>query len=178
LVSIVFVTFTLYRAPLTLIFALQGRILPYLVGLAHDANRAQLGRIARGVVVGGTGLALVGAVVGWFVGPEVVGLLYGAQYSPSDVVAMLAAGGVMAAAAAQIASQVLVAEGRTTRLSWAWLGGLAIGLVTLLVVPGGTRHPGGHRLRRRRDRRPGAHGRAGDPALGVSLLTPSKRSLS
>jgi O-antigen/teichoic acid export membrane protein len=137
LVSIVFVTFTLYRAPLTLIFALQGRILPYLVGLAHDANRAQLGRIARGVVLGGTGLALVGAVAGWFVGPEVVGFLYGAQYSPSDVVAMLAAGGVMAAAAAQIASQVLVAEGRTTRLSWAWLGGLGIGMVTLLAVPGG-----------------------------------------
>ncbi|HUG08092.1 MAG TPA: hypothetical protein VMP13_04260 [Acidimicrobiia bacterium] len=136
LVSIVFVTFTLYRAPLTLIFALQGRILPYLVGLARDANRAQLGKIARGVVLVGTALALAGALIGWFVGPEVVGLLYGAQYSPSDVVAMLAAGGVMAAAAAQIASQVLVAEGRTTRLSWAWLGGLVVGLVVLMLVPG------------------------------------------
>ncbi len=136
LVSIVFVTFTLYRAPLTLIFALQGRILPYLVGLARDANWAQLGKIARGVVLGGTALALAGAVVGWFVGPEVVGLLYGAQYRPTDIVAMLAAGGVMAAAAAQIASQVLVAEGRTTRLSWAWLGGLVVGVLALLIVPG------------------------------------------
>lgn len=136
LVSIVFVTFTLYRAPLTLIFALQGRILPYLVGLARDANWAQLGKIARGVVLGGTALALAGGVVGWFVGPEVVGLLYGAQYRPTDIVAMLAAGGVMAAAAAQIASQVLVAEGRTTRLSWAWLGGLVVGVLALLIVPG------------------------------------------
>lgn len=136
LVSIVFVTFTLYRAPLTLIFSLQGRILPYLVGLSRDANHRQLGRIASWVVIVGVGLAALGGLVGWLVGPDVVGLLYGDEYMPSDLVAMLAAGGVMAAAAAQIASQVLVAEGRTTRLSWAWLGGLAVGVATLVFSTG------------------------------------------
>ena len=136
LISILFVTFTLYRAPLTLIFALQGRILPYLVGLSRDADHTQLVRITRGVVLGGAVLAGLGAVVGWFVGPEVVGFLYGEQYTPTDVVAMFAAGGVMAAAAAQIASQVLVAEGRTSRLSWAWLGGLLVALVVLVVARG------------------------------------------
>jgi hypothetical protein len=49
---------------------------------------------------------------------------------------MFAAIGVMAAAAAQIVSQVLVAEGRTSRLSWAWLGGLIVGLAVLLLVGG------------------------------------------
>ena len=136
LVSIVFVTFTLYRAPLTLIFALQGRVLPYLVGLSREANHLQLGKIARRVVMAGTGLALAGGLVGWLVGPAVVGLLYGEQYSPTAVVAMFAAIGVMAAAAAQIVSQVLVAEGRTSRLSWAWLGGLIVGLAVLLLVGG------------------------------------------
>lgn len=136
LVSIVFVTFTLYRAPLTLIFALQGRILPYLVGLSRDANHHQLVRIARGVVVIGAALAALGGLVGWVVGPEVVGLLYGEEYMPTDMLAMLAAGGVMAAAAAQITSQVLVAEGRTTRLSWAWLGGLLIGVLALILATG------------------------------------------
>jgi O-antigen/teichoic acid export membrane protein len=136
LVSILFVTFTLYRAPLTLIFALQGRILPYLVGLSRDANHHQLVRIARGVVLGGAGLALAGGVVGLLIGPEVVGLLYGEEYMPTPLVAMLAAGGVMAAASAQIASQVLVAEGRTARLSWAWFGGLVVGVVVLLVARG------------------------------------------
>lgn len=136
LISIVFVTFTLYRAPLTLIFALQGRVLPYLVGLARDANHHQLIRITRSVVLGGVALAGLGAVVGWLVGSEVVGLLYGEQYIPADLVAMFAAGGVMAAASAQIASQVLVAEGRTSRLTWAWLGGLVVGLTVLLVSGG------------------------------------------
>lgn len=136
LVSILFVTFTLYRAPLTLIFALQGRILPYLVGLAREANHTQLARIARGVVLAGGGLTVLGGLVGWIVGPEVVGLLYGEEYMPTALVAMLAAGGVMAAAAAQIASQILVAEGRTTRLSWAWFGGLLVAVIAVLVSAG------------------------------------------
>lgn len=136
LISIVFVTFTLYRAPLTLIFALQGRILPYLVGLARDQDQARLGRIAGWVVMAGTGLALLGGVVGWLVGPEVVTLLYGSEFLPDRTMTLFAAAGVMAAAAAQIASQVLVAEGRTRRLAVAWFGGLAAGLMALLLVGG------------------------------------------
>jgi O-antigen/teichoic acid export membrane protein len=141
LFSVIFVTFTLYRAPLTLIFALQGRILPYLVGLAGDSSFEKLSRIARIVVLGGLGLAAAGGLVGWVIGPEVVTVLFGEEFAPSATVAMLAAAGVVAAATAQVASQVLVAEGRTTRLSFAWLGGLVVGVVVLIVVGGevGTR---------------------------------------
>jgi O-antigen/teichoic acid export membrane protein len=63
-------------------------------------------------------------------------LLFGAEAEPTQIVATLAAGGVMAAAAAQITSQVLVAEGRTSRLAWAWLGGLVVALVVLLLTSG------------------------------------------
>ncbi len=136
LISIVFVTFTLFRAPLTLIFALQGRVLPYLVGLVNDKSHEKLARIARLVVLGGAGLAAIGGLVGWLIGPDVIELLYGAEFAPSQVVAMAAAAGVMAAAAAQVASQVLVAEGRTRRLALAWVGGLGVGLLALLVLGG------------------------------------------
>lgn len=136
LVSIVFVTFTLYRAPLTLIFALQGRILPYLVALSRDANTPQLSRIARNVVVGGVGMAAVGGLVGWVIGSDVVGLLYGNQYAPAAIVAMWSAAGVMAAAAAQIVSQVLVAEARTSRLAWAWMGGLVMAIAVGVLIGG------------------------------------------
>ena len=133
LVSVIFVTFTLYRAPLTLIFALQGRVLPYLVGQTGGADRGRLARIA-GLVVGvGVVLALLGALVGWFVGPEVVGLLYNEEFIPGRAVAALAAGGVMAAAAAQIAGQVLVAEGRTVRLAVAWFIGLVVALIVMVL---------------------------------------------
>lgn len=134
LISIVFATFTLFRAPLTLIFAVQGRILPYLVSLSRDGDQEKLSRIARAVVVAGFLLAVLGGAVGWLVGPDVVSILFREEWAPTATVAGLAAGGVMAAAAAQVASQVLVAEGRTGRLSLAWLGGLTVGVVTLFVI--------------------------------------------
>jgi O-antigen/teichoic acid export membrane protein len=135
-VSIVFVTFTLYRAPMTLILNLQGRILPYLFGLSSSRNFNQLARISRGVVLVGTLLALLGAAVGWLVGPDVVRLLFGEEFAPNSTVAMFAAGGVMAAAAAQIAGQVLVAEARTRRLALAWSGGLFAAVLALVVIGG------------------------------------------
>jgi hypothetical protein len=49
---------------------------------------------------------------------------------------MFAAAGVMAAAAAQIAGQLLVAEGRTSRLALGWLSGLIVGLVSLAILRG------------------------------------------
>jgi hypothetical protein len=42
----------------------------------------------------------------------------------------------MAAATAQVTSQVLVAEGRTTRLAWAWFVGLVVGLMVTVLVSG------------------------------------------
>lgn len=136
LISVIFVTFTLFRAPLTLIYALQGRVLPYLVGLAGTSSFGKLTRIARLVVTAGIALALLGGLTGWLIGPEVVSLLYGTEFAPGAAVAMFAAAGVMAAATAQVASQVLVAEGKTTRLSIAWFGGLLVGLLVLVALGG------------------------------------------
>jgi O-antigen/teichoic acid export membrane protein len=136
LVSVVFVTFTLYRAPMTLIFALQGRILPFLVGIAGAGDRHRLGRFARNVVFAGAGLALLGGLVGWLVGAPVVTLLFGEEFAPSSMVAALTAAGVMAAATAQIAGQVLVAEARTSRLAGAWFAGLVVAVVALLMLGG------------------------------------------
>ena len=136
LISVVFFTFTIFRAPLTLIFSLQGRILPFLVSLVGTSRRDELSRIATSILRGGLVLSFAGAVAGWFLGPDVMRLLLGAEFVPSQAVAMLAAGGVMAAAAAQVTSQVLVAEGRTSRLAWAWFAGLVIG-VAVMVIAGG-----------------------------------------
>jgi O-antigen/teichoic acid export membrane protein len=131
--SIIFATFTLFRAPLTLIFSLQGRVLPYLVGLADSGDRKSLAQIARIVVIGGVLLAGLGALVGWLVGPEVVSLLFIPEFAPSATVAALTAAGMMAAATAQIAGQVLVAEGRTSRLSVAWVAGLVVAIVAIVL---------------------------------------------
>lgn len=134
LISITFVTFTLYRGPLTLIYALQGRILPYLVRMSEEGSGG-LRRIALGVLIGGGGLAVLGGAIGYLVGPEVVGLLFGPEFEPDRVVAAMAAAGVVAASTAQIAGQVLVAAGGTGRLASAWAAGLAVAVTVLVVAP-------------------------------------------
>lgn len=136
LASVTFITFTLYRAPMTLIFAMQGRLLPYLVGLSDAGDHHRLGVIVRRVVTVGAALSVLGGLVGWFVGPEVVSALYGEEYGPARLVAALVAAGVTAASTAQITSQVLVAEGRTRLLGYAWTAGLATAAVVAVLVPG------------------------------------------
>ena len=134
--SVVFVTFTLFRAPLTLIYALQGRLLPMLVRMAEADDHRGLRRFGRWILGGGIVLTVTGAVVGWLVGPAVVELLFSGEFRPDPLVAMFAAGGVVAASATQIAGQVLVAHARTGRLALAWIVGLAVALVLLVVGSG------------------------------------------
>ncbi|MGH8953044.1 MAG: hypothetical protein ACRDX9_16700, partial [Acidimicrobiia bacterium] len=66
----------------------------------------------------------------------VVSFLFKPEFAPSATVAALTAAGVMAAATAQIAGQVLVAEGRTSRLSVAWVAGLLAALLALVLMGG------------------------------------------
>lgn len=135
-VSIVFVTFTLFRAPLTLIYALQGRLLPMLVRMVEADDHGGLRRFGVWILGIGSVLTVVGAVVGWLIGPAVVELLFSAEFRPDPLVAMLAAGGVVAASATQIAGQVLVAHARTGRLALAWITGLGVALAVLMVGAG------------------------------------------
>lgn len=127
LVSTVFLTFTLFRGPLTLIYSLQGRILPFLVKIAEEGGGFR--SIVIRIVVGGLALAGLGGAVGWLIGPEVVELLFHA--SPDRWVTALAAAGVVAASTTQVSGQVLVALGGTGRLAASWVSGLVTALIVL-----------------------------------------------
>jgi len=131
--SVVFTTFLLYRAPLTLIYNLQGRLLSLLVRMDEKTS------VRQGLLkLVGFGLALVGlaGIVGFFVGPAVVGLLFGPEFRPVATVAALAAAGVIAGSVTQLMGQALVANGSTGQLASAWVGGLSAGLVTMFVAGG------------------------------------------
>jgi O-antigen/teichoic acid export membrane protein len=131
--SVVFTTFLLYRAPLTLIYNLQGRLLSLLVRMdgKADLRRGILRLVSYGLVL--VGLA---GLVGWLIGPAVVELLFGAEFRPNSTVAALAAAGVIAGSITQLMGQALVAAGSTGQLASAWVGGLLAGLAALFVVNG------------------------------------------
>ena len=131
--SVVFSTFLLYRAPLTLIYNLQGRLLSLLVRMDSKTS------LRQGLLkLVGFGLALVGlaGLVGFFIGPAIVELLFGTEFRPMATVAALAAAGVIAGSVTQLMGQALVATGSTGQLASAWVGGLFAGLVAMLAVDG------------------------------------------
>jgi len=134
-ISIVFVTFTLFRAPVTIVYLVQGRILNLLVRLEIAGDRAHLERIRRTIQLGGSLAVALAGVAGWLVGPQVVGILFGAAFRPSPLVAALAATGVAGAALAQLLGQMLVAEGLTGALARRWSVGLATAVLVLVVLP-------------------------------------------
>ncbi|MDP9495999.1 MAG: hypothetical protein M3P87_12270 [Actinomycetota bacterium] len=133
LISVAFVTFTLFRAPLTLIYLLQGRVLPHLVRLAENHDRTEADRLISRLVALGAALCLAGALTGYGVGADVVQLLLGAEFRPSPEMAALVAGGVVAAVVSQIVGQFLVAGGRTAALALVWSLGLAASVAVLVV---------------------------------------------
>lgn len=133
LFSRMFMTFTLFRAPLTLIYSLQGRLLSMMVRLVEEGQRARV----RGwsALIAGAGLALTALAwpVGRMVGPAVVRVLSRPEFEPTATVAAFVAAGVVAASAAQVTGQVQVAEGNTGRLAVAWISGL-VAAVAILVL--------------------------------------------
>jgi O-antigen/teichoic acid export membrane protein len=79
--------------------------------------------------------AVVAGAAGFFIGPDAVVLLFGEGFRPSAlVVALLAAGSVLATSAA-FANQAVVALDQNSRLSVVWL--VALGLASIVITCAG-----------------------------------------
>ena len=136
-VSMVFIVFVLFRAPLTLMYSLQGRVLPPLVRMVGRGEDESLRRLGGRLWTGSVGLALLAALLGYLVGPEAVGLLMGSDFAPPAVMTALVAGGTVMAAGVQLMAQILVAGSRTGRLATAWVVGLAAAVFVAWLSPSG-----------------------------------------
>jgi len=132
-ISIVFVTFTLFRAPVTILYLVQGRLLNLLVRIELAGDAARLTRIRRSIELSGTAAVALAGVTGWALGPGLVGLLYGDAFRPDPLVAALAATGVAGAALSQLLGQLLVAAGRTSALARRWAVGLGVAVAVLVA---------------------------------------------
>lgn len=140
IVSAVTVTFTLFRAPLTLIFSLQGRLLSTLVRWSDAGQHGLLRVAAAKLILGGAVLVVAAWLVGRALGPQVVGLFYESDFVPSADFAAWVAAGIIAASTAQILGQLLVARGATSRLAGAWMIALLVAVAVILGSGGEPQH--------------------------------------
>jgi O-antigen/teichoic acid export membrane protein len=88
-------------------------------------------RIAAGLA----GLAAVALVLGWSIGPLLVGLIFGRSYVLGGKDVALLAVGVAAHIGLVLVTQVLVAAVRHRLVAWAWLAGVVVAAVLLFAVP-------------------------------------------
>lgn len=131
-ISIAFAAFTLGRAPLTFGYNLLARVLPPFTEMAARGYRDELRSWARGMAWASISLAAVAAVLGWFLGPWVVEIAFGADFVPTKLAAASISFGVVFAGGGLFVGQILVARGEPTRLAIAWISGLfgaAVGLI-------------------------------------------------
>ncbi len=134
-VSIVFVTFTLFRGPVTSAYNLVARVLPDFTELSMSGGQSLLTRWRHRIAIGGTVLAFVGAVAAYFVGPWIVEFLYGSEFGPPRIVAALGGSAVGAGLGALFVGQIFIASGRTRGLALGWVASLAIAAVVVVVIP-------------------------------------------
>ncbi|MFH1103526.1 MAG: hypothetical protein V1757_01075 [Actinomycetota bacterium] len=136
LMSIVFVTFQLFRAPIVVTQNLLARLLPPFTRLAAEGRRAELRAWAVRFGLAAAAVAPVAAVVGALLGPWAVRLLFGAAFQPGMATAGYAAAGIVIATTSLLAGQVLVAQGNTVRLAAAWGIGFAVAIVAMVPAIG------------------------------------------
>jgi O-antigen/teichoic acid export membrane protein len=133
-VSVLFVTLTLFRAPLAIANNLLARLLPPFSSLAAGDGMHVLRRWAIWLPVGGAVLGSAAVVVGASLGPAIVSGLFGSEFRPSAAAAALVAGGSILATVAAFTNQILLAMGATWRLAAAWLFGLVVATTFMALV--------------------------------------------
>lgn len=134
-ISVFFITFTLFRGPMTSSYNLLARVLPNFTDLAQSDDRRLAG---WATLLGGLGvvLAAVFAFTGALVGPAVVSFLFGTEFEPTRTVAALAAAGIGAGLAGLFITQVFVARGTTASLAAIWIGAVLLSALTIAITPG------------------------------------------
>lgn len=135
-VSVYFVTFTLFRGPVTSSYNLIARILPDFTALAATGEERQLSLWASRLGFAGLGTTLCFGVLGYLAGPAVVELLYGSEFAPDSLTAAFGAAAVGAGLVGLFLGQVFVARAETGRMAAIWLVALAVAGVALLATNG------------------------------------------
>jgi hypothetical protein len=87
------------------------------------------------VIAGTVALAAIAGTAAFFLGPPIVGLLYGPEFVVSDVATGGAVAAVIVALGALGLNQVVLAEGRPLALVPAWTAGLVAAAVAVVLVP-------------------------------------------
>lgn len=133
--AVLFAVITLARAPLALLAPVQALTVPTVVRWSRDGDTDRLSRALVQIAGGSTVVALLGAAVGYLIGPWAVALVLGADYRPGPVMAALVAGATCVMAGALLQAAALVALQRYWQLTACWAIAIAAAALVMLAAP-------------------------------------------
>lgn len=133
--SVFFVTFTLFRGPISSSYHLLARVLPQFTEMAARGDQHALHVWAVRLGVAGLLLSAAGGAAGAALGPGVVALLFGDEFRPTALLAGLAAAGMLAGIVVLFVSQILIGRGATSLLALVWVSALLVAVIVVLAAP-------------------------------------------
>jgi O-antigen/teichoic acid export membrane protein len=133
-ISVFFITFTLFRGPVTSSYNIVARVLPDFTALAARGEQHRLSAWAGKLGLIGIATTIVFGISGWILGPAVVEFLYGGEFRPTSQLAALGAAGVGAALIALFLNQIYIARGETGRMALVWVSSLLVAGAVLAVT--------------------------------------------
>lgn len=136
-VGVLFATLTVSRVPLLLLSPLQALAVPTVVRLSGtEEGTRRLRRLLALGALGTVALGVVGALVGWLIGPWLVSLLYGSDFVARGWWVAWMVWGAVLLTALQLMTAVLVARKEASKVLVTWAVVAVATAATLLLVPG------------------------------------------
>ena len=136
-VTALFLSLALFRAPYLLALGVATRMTAPLTRMVVNGEVARLTRLVTQLALATVGLAIAGAAGGYLLGPWVIDLVF-APTTPvsAPMVAAISAGSSLALGGLALIL-ILTAQGRTVAIQAVWAGALVLGIVVLVLWPGG-----------------------------------------
>lgn len=134
-VSIFFTTFALLRGPVTSAYNLVARVLPDFTALSQSDNPERLWRWAPRITAGAVAVAVIAAAGAGLLLQAVIEAIYGADFVPPLLAAVLGGAGVGLGLGALFATQVYSASANGALLAAGWGVALIAALATLVLSP-------------------------------------------
>jgi O-antigen/teichoic acid export membrane protein len=134
-VTALFAGLALFRAPYTLALGLVSQLTERLTVLVVEGRRDALRRFRAGVVLTTLAAGVLGALLGAWLGPAVMELVFGEGVRlPGDLTLLIAVGTVFALANLVLTVSAL-ARGRTSALVRGWVVGAVPGVLLFWLSP-------------------------------------------
>ncbi|THG30835.1 lipopolysaccharide biosynthesis protein [Naasia lichenicola] len=127
-------TFSVARIPLFMLVPLQAALVAPLAAQVAAGRTSEMIRLMLTIAGAIAGLAIVGAAVAGWLGPWIIGLVFGQGRALAAPLVALLVAGVFVHVGLVVSTQALIGAGRHRQASTAWIAAVLVFAATVLIL--------------------------------------------